>query len=116
MTPEKDQSTELDSSENNFVEDNDSPKHVNDQISAEQNSLEDDQTDIENSYFVNEVDSEIDHSNDWILPLQTSAITISYSIQGPSVRSLKRKFMTVSNKGLNCMKLRLSLQVTIVVA
>ena len=71
IRPEKDQLTELDSSKTNFVEDNDSLKYFNDQTGVKQNSPDDDQIDIENSYFVNGVDSEIDHSNDWILPLQT---------------------------------------------
>ena len=67
---EKDQLTELYSSENNFVEDNDSLKYFNDQTGVKQNSPDDDQIDTEHSYFVNGVDSDIDHSNDWILPLQ----------------------------------------------
>ena len=80
IRPEKDQLTELDSSENNFVEDNDSLKYFNDQTGVKQNSPDDDQIDIENSYFVNGVDSEIYHSNDWILPLQTSGTEISFKL------------------------------------
>ena len=55
IRPEKDQLTELDSSENNFVEDNDSLKYFNNQTGVKQNSPDDDQIDIENSYFVNGV-------------------------------------------------------------
>ena len=92
ITPEKDQLTELDSSENNFVEDNDSLKHLNDQIGAKQNSPDVDQIDIENSYFVNGVDSEIDHSNDWILPLQKSGTDISFKLDtGAQCNIIPRK-------------------------
>ena len=92
ITPEKDQLSEHDSSENNFVEDNDSLKHFNDQIGAKQSSPDDDQIDIENSYFVNGADSEIDHSNDWILPLQTSGTEISFKLDtGAQCNIIPRK-------------------------